>query len=218
MAPKNNDDKVFDISKPGKSQPAATSKPVIVGHKSMVEDPMVVAANKPEATTPAPVAVEPEDKPAGSPVVEEKGSIDEASHTAKVVTPPSDAAPAAEGDNEKPGETEAKPPEEKLAEEAVADSVPDEKDDNKEVKPADSKETEAEKAKAAAIQELIENKKYAVKIGEVQRKRHSHWTLAILVLLLVAIFTAYLLIDAGIIKTNIKLPYHIFKNTNSLFK
>lgn len=33
--------RVMDVSKPGKSAPAATSKPVIVGHKPLVQDPMV---------------------------------------------------------------------------------------------------------------------------------------------------------------------------------
>lgn len=35
------DKKVFDVAKPGKSAPDPTTRPVIVGHKPLVQDPMV---------------------------------------------------------------------------------------------------------------------------------------------------------------------------------
>ncbi len=39
---KKTNSKVFDIAKPGKSAPTATSKPVIVTHRPVLQDPMVV--------------------------------------------------------------------------------------------------------------------------------------------------------------------------------
>lgn len=42
MGSQDKDEKKFmDVAKPGKSQPDATSRPVIVGHRPMVHDPMV---------------------------------------------------------------------------------------------------------------------------------------------------------------------------------
>jgi hypothetical protein len=40
--PKKSNTKVFDVAKPGKSEPTATSKPVIVTHRPVLQDPMVV--------------------------------------------------------------------------------------------------------------------------------------------------------------------------------
>ena len=35
------ENRVFDVAKPGHSSPSATSKPVIVGHQPTMSDPMV---------------------------------------------------------------------------------------------------------------------------------------------------------------------------------
>ncbi len=42
MADKNKDDKkLMDVSRPGKSAPSATSRPIIVTHGPIMQDPMV---------------------------------------------------------------------------------------------------------------------------------------------------------------------------------
>jgi len=44
------DKKVFDVAKPGESKPDIGSKPMIVGHKSMANDPMVTATKESGST------------------------------------------------------------------------------------------------------------------------------------------------------------------------
>ncbi len=42
MALSDDENKVFDVSKPGKTTADPTSRPVILGHGPVGEDPMVV--------------------------------------------------------------------------------------------------------------------------------------------------------------------------------
>lgn len=60
-APEGANKKVFDVAKPGKSAPDASSRPIIIGHKPMIQDPMMSA--------PAAHVTEPEDKPSSAPTV-----------------------------------------------------------------------------------------------------------------------------------------------------
>lgn len=43
------DDKVMDVAKPGTSAPDASARPVIVGHRTLLQDPMVTPAQTDEA-------------------------------------------------------------------------------------------------------------------------------------------------------------------------
>lgn len=55
--------KVFDVSKPGKTAASASSKPVIIGHKNMLKDPMV----KNDSAGGLIMLTDPDDRPSGSP-------------------------------------------------------------------------------------------------------------------------------------------------------
>jgi hypothetical protein len=48
----STDKKVFDVAKPGKSAPDTTTRPIIVGHKPMIQDPMVNNSEPNAAETP----------------------------------------------------------------------------------------------------------------------------------------------------------------------
>lgn len=48
-----NSKKVMDVNSPGEAAPSATSRPVIVTHKPMIEDPMVARPNPEVSTAPA---------------------------------------------------------------------------------------------------------------------------------------------------------------------
>src|SRR4051812_36724999 len=63
---RRHDPGVFDVSKPHKTQPSATSRPIIVGHHPQVSDPMVkeeTKKNDDEAKT-IPVSFHSEEKEA----------------------------------------------------------------------------------------------------------------------------------------------------------
>lgn len=75
----------------------------------------------------------------------------------------------------------------------------------------DQQMSEEEIKKESALQELIDSKKYFVPLAHdssKQKSRSGVW--AVLLLFLVMMAGAYLAVDAKIIKTNIKLPYHLF--------
>lgn len=68
MAGNKDEKKVFDVSKPSETKPSATSKPVIVGHKPLIGDPMVKKDEPKEDENAIPINVmmdgeEPSDKP-----------------------------------------------------------------------------------------------------------------------------------------------------------
>ncbi len=190
--PADEDSKVFDIAKPGDSSPSSTSKPVIVGHKNMIEDPMVKAS---ASATLDGAPEEGDETKADKEPGEGFGP-----HKAEAIIPPTEAVgakpdeaaetPAA--DSEKAEPTPAPAPEsDKPA--GASDSLPE----TDESKPAEKndKVDEEEKAKEEAIQKLIENKQYVVHVGESHHRKLSKTTIIIIaaVVLLLAAFTAFLL-------------------------
>ena len=221
--PKAADKKVMDVAKPGKSAPSSTSKPVIVGHKPMIQDPMVTPSeNGEEAAVPK----------------EEKV----ATRSVKKIVPLSDQAEAQE---EKPAETEPtsetatdsvdeKPAEEEAkesadeepaaaeAEEAAPAEEPTDKPSTDETAAVDAiasqatkrKEgdlTEEEKKKAEAINKLIEDKTYYLKIGQAHHKRNTT-VFALLGFVLLVVIGGVLAIDAGMVETGITLPFDLIAN------
>ena len=196
---KNNDsdDKVFDVAKPGDSSPSSTSKPVIVGHKNMIEDPMVKAAAS------ATLDGVPEDE--GEAKAKQESNENIGPHQAKEIKPLNTAGNTAEPTNsepEKPAEVSAPDPTSsepaKTEPEAdkqagASDSLP-ETDANKAADKSE-KVDEEEQAKQAAIQHLIESKQYVVHVGESHHGKLNK-TIAIIiggVVLVLAAFAAYLL-------------------------
>lgn len=87
MAAKKSDDKkkdpkVMDVSKPGKSAPSSTGRPIIVSHKPMAGDPMVKESDKDE------------EKPSGEPSGDEGEKITVKRTGPKVIKPLNEDAAA----------------------------------------------------------------------------------------------------------------------------
>jgi hypothetical protein len=57
------EDKVFDVSKPNRVTPSATSRPVIVGHHPIMNDPMVTGTTATASTAPAELPADPTSTP-----------------------------------------------------------------------------------------------------------------------------------------------------------
>lgn len=201
-----NKDGVFDVSKPGENPPNSTSRPVIVGHKPMVKDPMVSGA---------------EDKPERPSEKNEEASS-KVSKTKKVLAPlsksekPEDQEAATPAPPEEPAKEPAA--EEKEAEEkpeayqapkdqaqAAVDAMVERADKNR------AKPSKEDEARQAEINKLIEEKKYYVQIGHA---RHHHgwlWFWVILSLVILASIGFYLAIDGGFIDVGVALPYEFIK-------
>lgn len=185
----DKDKKTMDVSKPGKSAPDTSARPVIVSHKPTVQDPMVKTeeqaeeAPKPEETT--------------------------AVHN-KVIQPITEQ-PSKDAKTQETPETEEKTSAEKEAdkEAAVVDAVAEQADlgpKNKNAGP-----TEEEKKKQEALEKLITDKKYFVPIGQVAHRRNQR-TLTIFLVLLIALAGVYLAIDAELINLNVDLPFELIRN------
>jgi hypothetical protein len=201
--------KIVDVSQPGKTAPAGTSRPIIVGHKMLQQDPMI--SEDKAATVPEPGKTE--DKPA-------EAAPAAAPRNNKVIAPlteskSEDEPPEPEAKTEEPKPEEPKPEEtkEEGSEPAKADgsAVVDAVIEQAGAKRKQDQESEADKKRQAELEKLIEEKKYFVPIGQVRRRRNTRWGITIL-LLLVIIAGAYLALDAGLIQANIKLPVDLIKN------
>jgi hypothetical protein len=234
---KPSDKKVFDVAKPGKSAPDATARPVIVGHKPMIQDPMVNASDTgtetapvendekvtpirsakkivplgdkaPENTSQAKDETPKEADEPGAVDMQEKTEEDQAAEVSKDETAGSEPEPNADKPTDepapKPSEETADSP--STSEAAAVDALASQATRKKE-----GELTEEEKKKIEAINKLIEDKTYYVKVAQANHKRNA--TLFILLgLILVVIIGGALAIDAGMINPGVTLPFDLISN------
>lgn len=213
---------VADVTQPGKSAPAASSRPVIVGNKPMVQDPMVndrtastpaepsvaVRRSGPQVITPLPgaekSAAEAGDATA-EPSVTEQGAAESPQASAGEVADGQLIAPAqAESSEAPPGSSRDASGKSSSIVDAVVGQASKAKDKND-----DKKQAELEK-RQAEIEKLIEEKKYFVSTSQgTKKQRKTRWAALLLIVLLLV--GAYLAIDAQVIKNDIQLPYEFFK-------
>ena len=207
MASKASSKKTMDVSKPGESAPNTSSRPVLVTHRPMVQDPMVK-----------------DDVKADDKVADSKASV--MSHGDKVIQPVSDLSKPAEeaagtpdqgqssaagSDPAKDDTTDDKPKTSTEAtgtEAAVVDAVVDQATEDKKKQ---NQLSDEEKAKRAALQKLVEEKKYFVPIGQVGRRRNRRALLTVIVLVLLLV-GGYAAVDAGFIDAGFDLPIDLIKN------
>lgn len=180
------DQRIFDVARPGKTAASAQSRPVIVGHRTLLQDPMMIKAEKSDAAE--------NDKPKPE---DASGAL---TSTGRTISPPDQAPPTPATDDSTVDQSSTT--------DTTQTSGPS---DQTSVKKQAEKEQQAQTAKQENLHKLIEAKKYYVPIGEKKRTRSiRHLLLAIIAILLLAIVLGDLLIDAGIVKTSINPPVRIF--------
>ncbi|MBX4201458.1 hypothetical protein KW803_00985 [Candidatus Saccharibacteria bacterium] len=194
------ENRVFDVAKPGHGSPQATSKPVIVGHSPTLSDPMMRNNDTPDLVTmPEPTRINVSDQADDTPKLEVisetpaetstdtwSGQFGENSDAVspptpeiETVAPDSEPAPTADAvsDTKEPAETHEAPPDSSVSEEPIIG---------------------------------------AEQLGHVEGlhvsapKRKSP-LLMILAIILVLVVGAYLFIDSNVVNTGVKLPFHVFK-------
>ncbi len=210
---KTGDKKTMDVSRPGKAAPDSSSRPVIVTHRPMVQDPMVKdkdESKEPEDETKktmsygnkviAPLSEE-------SNTEDSKTAVDETKTEVKETEDKPEETTKEEKPATSPEDIETKPSSDQTGEEeAVVDATAEQVKTNK--KPELSAE---EKKRQEAIQKLVNEKKYVLPIGQFTKRRNNRRAVLILVLVaVVAFMAADLLIDANIIQTSINPPISIF--------
>ena len=238
--PKSIDNtKVFDVAKPGKSKPMSTSRPVIVNHSMAVKDASVINTipevekqlSAPSVShkvitpiakddeTPVPLAVKESDIPEEEPSQSVEAVEETATETTKEAPADTDTTksqPQEETSHEEPVAEEVAPAEPEAVPAPALEPVQSDEASVDALAEASSKPKEelkkAEEAKRdAALQELIDSKKYVVPLAHDSSKASGHKGGLIMVLVgVLLIAVAYLLIDAKIIETSIDLPYHFF--------
>lgn len=234
---------VMDVHRPNKVAPSASSKPLIVGHETKVEDPMVnkettmpddseehkvevkrtapkviAPLSNPESlsdqseTTDAPPAFPGDDAAApiaDSDKINETGPLDTDEGASDPSDVPADATPSVPTEDqppEKPAEAKSESPRSKGS--SIVDTVAGKAAEKKDKKAG--KEAEEIKKRLAEMEKLVEEKKYHVHTSSTTKKeRRTRWVALLLALLLLV--AGYLIVDAQVIKNNLWLPYHFFK-------
>ncbi len=187
----------MDVSKPGKSTPDASSRPVIVTNRSMVQDPTLTDRFKEDNSKPTEATVARGTKTISPP---NKSSDDD--------TPNSYTSNSSE--NHKTEPTLHRKPDiqkDQSKEAAVVEAVADQATEDKKKL---NKENDADIARKAKLEKLIADKKYFVPIGQVLRRRNRRALIVFLVVLIILV-GGYLVVDAGLIKTSIVLPFDFIK-------
>ncbi len=180
-----------DVEKPGTTPAHATSRPIIISKTPVVKDPMV--------SNDEPMGAEPVRLPPSA----AKKTIAPLSAADKEPETPTDSEPT-DKIVDKPEEADSK--EEALPIEAETDQSPEEI-----AAAAQAVLSKEEQQQAELVEKLVEQKKYFVPIGAVQKRRTARNT-ALLAFVLLVLVGAALAVDAGIIKTEFTLPFDLIKN------
>lgn len=182
-----DDKKFFDVTKPGRSAPDATARPVIVANRSMVKDPTLKHVD------------DDDDKP--------DESLKIVKTEAKIVTPPKGLT------TQMPETTDEEQQKTDNSEPAEVPVVDKQVEQNRLEQEKQSDQQKADQARAQQAEEMIKSGKYVVPVGHIKRNRRIRRTLlALLVAILLVVVTGELLIDAGVIKTNVKPLVDLIKN------
>jgi len=202
-------DKIFDISKPGKTAAEPSSKPIIVSNKPALQDPMVkekiddfLAQDLDEPKKPEKKPETSEEKPK---IAAEKVKIEPIKETEKTDEEKEATKETPQEDKETP--KDKKEPKETNDQKGVVGAIVDQASEKRkaEIEDQDTKKREKE------ISRLVESKKYFVPIGEKKRKRKTRHLLLLLVFVLIAsVMTVDLLLDAKLIEINSIKPFTNF--------
>jgi hypothetical protein len=203
---------IADVDKPGDSAPAATSKPVIVTNRPILKDPMVVDE-----------AAKTDDD---GKKIDEKTELKHS--TAPVIQPLDKSASEPEDQPDEPPKPAAPPEEPKVKDKPPADeAAPEPKPASEPVPKTDDKQTTAKATKQksdaetaeqakheAAIQHLIDSKKYELPINAVEKRKSKHFAvLGIVLAVLLVLAWGDIAADAGIIHiSGLKPATHFFSN------
>lgn len=185
-----DDNKVMDVANPGQTKPDTGSKPMVVGHKSIMTDPTLktdsTAAPSAEEQLPS------KKKLTIQPLSEEEKQSEETTT-----------------ESEKPAQAEptAAVPAEK-AEETFEDTTPE---DSPEEKKSDAEEEideeQAKLEKEAQLQEIVKSKKYYVPIKAQSTTAIKTFLLTFMIVCLIGVIVLAGLIDAEILDLGIELPF-----------
>lgn len=192
--------KTFDIARPSRVNPSATSRPVIVGHQPMMRDPMVNQRTAPQPQTesaPTPITVHTAKVIEVSPEVRHDLEVNQ---TAVPSPAPQPQAPAEEQPIAEPAAApltqETTTPAASLAAESPANQPA----------PAAAAPATLPEVDLSNLPHIPVSHMPTTGSGKI--KRLFIW---LLVTAFLVAFAGYLAIDAGLVKSSVNLPFHIFR-------
>ncbi len=190
------DNKIFDVSKPGVSKPDTGSKPMVIGHKSLVSDPSIKTDSQNASKTVKPPSVTRIKLNPINNLSEDSGEVSESK--------PVEKEDKANINPEKTAEKDQPTQEEKSEEE------PEEKTKTKTAKKEkDAGDIQLEREQQ--LQEMIQSKKYFVDIKEAKSIALRRFIITFLVVIIVGLLAVVVLIDAGVLNFGVKLPFNFIK-------
>ncbi len=205
--------KTMDVSKPGDSTPDTSSRPVIVSHRPMVQDPMFKNSDPtPEVNANARSGAIARNNNVIQPIEKDKTkeyeNIETSEKTETTEKPVSDQETSVDNatESEKADKNEEVAGENDEA--AVVDAVVDQAAADKKKQ---NQKNDEETARQAAIDKLVAEKKYFVPIGQVSKRRNRRVSLIILGLIILVV-GLYLVADADLIEIPFTLPLDLIKN------
>lgn len=209
-----DENRVFDVTKPGHSSPDATSKPIIVGHRPTMSDPMMTdshdSAGSYIESPPTQITVKDETHDQPLETHAEKSITPDPDNSSTWITPP--AFGAKPQDSSPAPDLDIPPPEPELPPaEPKTDSEPEPKTEFAPENPgAGAVDEISPLADQPAYDGPIEpiGNSEGVHLSEPKPKSRRRLIAPVILLLLAG---AYLAIDSGLVKTSINLPFHILK-------
>ena len=178
-----------DVSKPGKSMPSSSSRPTIVGNRTILKDPMISTIPEPQSS---------------EPIVQRTKEL-----------MPTQTEPPKEVVVDKPAEQPAPEPVKVEATDSIGQDDTSGHDSRQHQGGVnlEEKQAQAEQARQEKFDKLVEDKTYFVKVGE-----HAHGSSAMkkfalgFGLLVAVLILADLAVDTQLIKTSFKPPISFFNN------
>jgi hypothetical protein len=229
-----DDTKVFDVSKPGRAAPQSTSRPIIVDNNPTMSDPMMAenSASAPEVSAPLSTSIQVSMGDEEESVNVNKSPVPSAGTTFE---PNPNEANSGINPSSMP-EVPSQMPETLGSATIPAHELEETSDPSAEKKAAgsnftpltslvpsvDSKEDKSSsgESKSHHIDSLPENHNddagahvsdpLSIAKGSGPKKRGSKTLTWIFLAIIAAFVAAYLAVDAGLVKSNVNLPFHIF--------
>lgn len=206
----SNTTKVFDVSKPGKTASQATSRPVIVSNRPIMQDPMVAGQSPKEeaAATDSPSRVKMVIQPLSEDSTKPDAAEPESTSDTETATEPA-AELKTENDtiDEKPApESDEKPAEPEPAEDSGSDPLP-----GTELADKQTAALEAQAKHEEELAKLADSHEYFLPINSVEKRRSRIVTWAgIVLIVLLGLLLLNLLLDAGFIRIDGVRPFTRF--------
>lgn len=213
------DDRVFDVSEPANAKPQPTSRPIIVGHRPTMIDPMIAARPLQHQPRP-PLSPSPSPPSAPSPKAEPPGQIISKLSPPKVdnfayksaETPTSTAREKIEDKPKGPpalieGEPLQSPPFGSPINESSPPHRPGEKARLGPLIPDSA-------GRAPQAKESVEDNQPLEMPAAKHRNHVWRWLISLIVLTIIGL---YILIDANLLDVNIDLPFEIFKDAPPVY-